>query len=367
MFTVVDQDKSLIHIKDSEIFQENKVCSLNTEIMQKTKKRLDNLTKPLGSLGKLEEIVYRISGITGELFPKVDKKAIVIFCADNGVVDEGVSSCPKIVTATVTRNFTRGITGVNVLSRHSGAEVIVVDIGVDDDIFLEGVLNKKIRKSTSNMAKGPAMSRKEAIKSIEIGIETVFELKEKGYNLLGTGEMGIGNTSTSSAVSSILANIDLSLMVGVGSGLSIQAFENKKKIIAQSIELNKPNPNDPIDVLSKVGGFDIGGIAGAYIGAAMCGIPIVMDGFISQAAALLAIKIEPRVKEFIFPSHGSAEPGSRLILAELGIKPYLNLDMRLGEGTGAALGFHLIDAAIAAYTQMGTFEDAEIKQYEPLK
>lgn len=342
-----------------------KINILNSDIMKTVQNRLDNLTKPLGSLGVLEEIVCRISGIKEEYFPKIDRKAILIFCADNGIVDEGVSSCPKVVTSIVTKNFTRGITGINVLSKLAGAEIVVVDVGVDDDINIEGIYNRKIRKGTSNMAKGPAMSRNEAIKAIETGIEIVSKQKDRGINLLGTGEMGIGNTSTSSAVSSVLANIELSLMVGIGSGLSNQALENKRKILSKAIEINNPNPNDPIDVLSKVGGFDIAAIAGAYIGAAIHRIPIVMDGFIAQTAALVATKIEPKVKDYIFASHGSAEPGSALILKSLGMKPYLDLGMRLGEGTGAALGFHILDAAVATYTNMGTFEDAHIEQYEP--
>ncbi len=331
----------------------------------KAQKRLDNLTKPLGSLGKLEDIVKQLAGINKNEFPVVDKKAIVIMCADNGVTDEGVSSCPKSVTASVTRNFTRGITGVNTLSRHSGADIVVVDIGVDDNIACNGVVNRKIRKGTSNMAREAAMSRQEAIQAIETGIDMVCELAKKGYNLLGTGEMGIGNTSTSSAVATVLTGSTVEEMVGRGAGLSNEGLKHKIEVIKKSIDINLPDPADPIDVVAKVGGFDIAGLAGCFIGAAACRIPILIDGFISAVAALVAVRLKPEVKAFLLPSHGSAEPGNKTVMAELGFEPFLNLDMRLGEGTGAALGFHIIDAAVAAYMNMGTFEDASITQYEP--
>ena len=345
----------------------NSINSLNIDIIDKAQKRLDSLTKPLGSLGRLEDIVKQVCGITGELYPEVDKKAIVVMCADNGVVEEGVSSCPKSVTASVTRNLTRGITGVNVFSRHTGSELVVVDIGVDDDINIEGVLNRKIRNGTRNMVKEPTMTREETIKAIETGIEVVSNLKSRGINLLGTGEMGIGNTTTSSAVSAVLTGAPLEYMVGKGSGLTHTALENKISIIKRAIEINKPDPNDPVDVLAKVGGFDIAGLVGCFLGAACHRIPILIDGFISATAALTAVRIKPEARNFIFPSHSSAEPGNKIIMEALEFEPMLNLGMRLGEGTGAALAFHIIDAAFAAYTQMGTFDDAEIKQYKPIE
>jgi nicotinate-nucleotide--dimethylbenzimidazole phosphoribosyltransferase len=295
-----------------------------------------------------------------------NNKATIIMCADNGVVDEGVSSCPKNVTASVTYNFTRGITGINVFSKLTNAETIIVDIGVDGDLPYDVILNRKIRRGTRNMAKGPAMTREEAIGAILTGIEIVKDLKEKGINLLGTGEMGIGNTSTSSAVSTVFTDSPVEIMVGKGSGLTYESFEHKIEIIKKSIEINRPLPDDPIDVVSKVGGFDIAGLAGCFIGAAIYRVPIMIDGFISAAAALTAVKIHPGVRDFIFPSHGSAEPGTQIIMNALQMEPMLNLNMRLGEGTGAALGFLLMDAAIAAYTQMGSFDDAKIEQYKPL-
>lgn len=345
----------------------DEIGGLYTGMMVKAQARLDSLTKPLGSLGRLEDIARQIVGITGDLFPKVDKKTVVIMCADNGVVEEGVSSCPKSVTSAVTQNFVKGITGINVFTKHTGADIVVVDMGVDDDIDCPGVLNRKIRKGTWNIAKGPAMTREEAVKAIETGISVVKELKEKGINLLGTGEMGVGNTTTSSAIASVLSNTSVECMVGKGAGLTKEGLYSKIGVVKKAIEVNKPDPADPIDVLAKLGGFDIAGLTGCFIGAAACRIPILIDGFISSAAALTAVKIEPGVKDFIFPSHGSAEPGSKKIMEALGLEPMLNLGMRLGEGTGAALAFHIIDAAMTAYTCMGTFGDAEIDQYEPLE
>ncbi|WP_010247533.1 nicotinate-nucleotide--dimethylbenzimidazole phosphoribosyltransferase [Acetivibrio cellulolyticus] len=342
------------------------IGKLDEKFMAEAQVRLDSLTKPIGSLGKLEEVVRRIVGITGKLYPKVDKKTVIIMCADNGVVEEGVSSCPKSVTSSVTRNFTKGITAVNVLSKCANADIAVVDIGVDDDINCDGIINRKIRKGTWNIAKGPAMERDEAIKAIEAGIDIVRCLCEKGVNLLGTGEMGVGNTTTSSAVSSVLTGIDVEVMVGRGAGLTSEGMTNKIEVIRKAIEINKPDPKDPIDVLAKLGGLDIAGLVGCFIGAARYRIPILIDGFISATAALCAVAIKPEVRNYMFPSHGSAEPGSRKVLEALGMEPFLNLDMRVGEGTGAAIAFQLIDCAFAAYTQMGTFGDAKIEQYVPL-
>jgi len=343
----------------------NKIGSLDKASMEAAQTRLDSLTKPLGSLGKLEEIVVRLAGINRCTNPKVDNRAVVIMCADNGVVDEGVSSCPKSVTASVTNNFTRGITGINVFTRLTGARTVIVDIGVDADLQYSVILNRKIRKGTWNMAKGPAMTREEAIIGIKTGIDIIKDLKTQGVNLLGTGEMGIGNTSTSSAISAVLTGSPVEEVVGIGSGLSKKAYQNKIEVIKRAIEVNQPNPKDPIDVLAKVGGFDIAGLTGCFLGAAIYRIPIVIDGFISAVAALLAVRIHPGARDFMLPSHGSAEPGSKAVMKELDMEPMLNLNMRLGEGTGAALGFQLIDAAIAAYTQMGSFDDANIEQYVP--
>lgn len=341
------------------------ITGLDMKAQELAQARLDSLTKPLGSLGRLEDIVRQTAGITGKARPCVDKKTIVIMCADNGVVEEGVSSCPKSVTAAVTQNFMKGITGVNVLSSHAGADIVVVDVGVDAKLEAEGILDKKIRMGTGNIANGPAMSRDEAVKAIEAGIEMVFELHEKGVDLLGTGEMGIGNTTTSSAITAVLTGKPLEPLVGRGSGLCDKDLDHKINVIKRAIEVNKPDPADPLDVLSKLGGLDIAGLTGCYIGAAACRLPIVIDGFIASTAALIAVRLKSEVKQFMFAAHGSAEPGSNAVLEAIGLEPLLRLGMRLGEGTGAAVAFHIIDAAFAAYNGMGTFGDAEIEQYKP--
>lgn len=348
-----------------DIFGLRRIAALDACAMEAAKTRWDSRTKPLGSLGRLEELVVKLAGINGTVSPAADKKSIVIMCADNGVVEENVSSCPKSVTASVTCNFTRGITGINVFSRITNASLSIVDIGVDADLPYSQILNRKIRKGTWNMAKGPAMTREEAIRGIRTGIDLVGELKMKGFNLIGTGEMGIGNTSTSSAVSSVLTGVAPQKLVGYGSGLSEEAYINKIQVINRAIEVNRPDKADPIDVLAKVGGFDIAGLTGCFLGAALYGVPVVIDGFISAAAALIAVSMEPKAREYMLPSHGSAEPGFSVVMDALGMEPLLKLEMRLGEGTGAALGFQLIDSALAAYNQMGSFEDAEITQYIP--
>ncbi|MCX7841598.1 MAG: nicotinate-nucleotide--dimethylbenzimidazole phosphoribosyltransferase [Clostridia bacterium] len=343
------------------------IGDLHKDLMDKAQARLDNLTKPIGSLGRLEEIVKQLVGITGDLNPVVDKKTVIIMCADNGVVEEGVTQTTKDVTATVTRNFTKGFTGINVLSRHANSDILIVDIGVDADLGCEGIMDCKVRRGTWNIAKGPAMTREEAIKCIETGINIVGDLKKQGINMLGTGEMGIGNTTTSSAIAIVLTDSPVEEMVGRGAGLTSEGLQRKISVVRKAIEVNKPDKNDPIDVLAKLGGFDIAGLVGCYLGAAAYRLPILIDGFISAAAALIAVNIKREAKNYIFPSHGSAEPGTGAIMKALGLQPMLNLGMRLGEGTGAALAFHIIDAAVAAYREMGTFQDAQVEKYIPLK
>lgn len=330
------------------------------ESMSLAKERLDSLVKPLGSLGKLEEAAIKLSGISGSLHNPVEKKCIIVMSSDNGIVEEGVSSSPQSVTASQTINFVKGIAGISILAKQSKADIKVIDIGINADISYPGIIDKKIRKGTWNIAKGPAMSYDEAIKSLETGIEIVGELADEGYSLLGTGEMGIGNTSTSSALAVSLIGCDVEAVVGKGAGLTENDFVKKKEIIRKSISINKPVNSDPLDVLSKVGGFDIGGMAGCFIGAAYYRMPILIDGFISAASALLAYRLNPFVADYMFPSHCSAEPGFMVIMKELGMSPFLNLNMRLGEGTGTALAFNIIEAANAIAENMATFEEASI-------
>jgi len=344
-----------------------KITGLDEKAQKAAQTRLDSLTKPLGSLGRLEDLVRQVAGITGQVRPCIDRKTIVIMCADNGVVEEGVSSCPKSVTASVTENLTRGITGVCVLGKNAGADIHIVDIGVDAELGRKGIVNRKIRRGTWNIAKGPAMTREEAVRAIETGIEAVTGLVQEGVQLFGTGEMGIGNTTTSSAVAAVITGKPAEEVVGRGSGLTDAGLSHKTEVIKKSIEVNKPDRNDPIDVLAKLGGFDIAGLTGCFLGAAALRKPIFIDGFISSVAALIAYRLKPEAREYMIASHGSAEPGSRAVLDAIGLEPLLMLGMRLGEGTGAAVAFHIIDAAFAAYNRMGTFDDALIEQYKPLE
>ncbi|MBP7073537.1 MAG: nicotinate-nucleotide--dimethylbenzimidazole phosphoribosyltransferase [Clostridia bacterium] len=331
------------------------------ESKKEAAERLDKLVKPIGSLGKLEDIAVKISGITGKQKNSFEKKVTIIMASDNGVAEEGVSAAPQAVTALMTINFLKGITGVCVLSKHAGADIRVVDIGVGSDLEYPGLISRKIRKGTSNMVKGPAMSREEAISAIETGIEMVSQLVKEGYSLFGTGEMGIGNTSTASAVAMAFLGCSAEEAVGKGVGLTEEGYANKKSVIERAISINKPDPYDPIDVLSKVGGFDIAGMTGCFLGAAYCRVPIVIDGFISAAAALAAYRINPLVRDYIIPSHLSEEPGYILVINEIGLEPMLDLNMRLGEGSGCPLAFNIIEAAEAIISDMATFEEATIR------
>lgn len=323
-------------------------------------KRIDNLTKPIGSLGELEEIGAKIAGITGKIHNEISKKNIIIMCADNGVVEEGVSACPQHLTYTVTNNYTKGITGVCVLSKFTNTDLTIVDIGVNGDFNNPKIIDKKIAYGTKNITKEPAMSREETISAIEVGIETVDKLVKEGYDLFGTGEMGIGNTATSAAVLSVISGLSIETVTGKGSGLTEEQFENKKTVLKKAIMVNNPNPNDVIDVLGKVGGFDIAGLCGCYLGAAKNRVPIVIDGFIASAAALCAYKLNPLVRDFIFPSHLSAEPGAIYMMRELQLEPILNLKMRLGEGSGCPLAFNVIEGALYTINNMATIEEANI-------
>ncbi|MDO6355305.1 nicotinate-nucleotide--dimethylbenzimidazole phosphoribosyltransferase [Caloramator sp. CAR-1] len=333
---------------------------LDKDAVEMAWKHIDNLTKPIGSLGILEEIGARFAGITGKLHNKVKKKNIVIMAADNGVVEEGVSCAPKFITKVVTENFTRGITGVCVLAKQAGADLTIVDIGVDADFNNPKILNKKIAYGTKNIAKEAAMSYEDAIRAVEVGIEVVDKLVMDGVDLLGTGEMGIGNTTTSAAVLCALSGLSPDIVVGKGAGLTDEQHKNKINVVKKALETNKPDRNDPIDVISKVGGFDIAGLTGCFLAAAKNRVPIVIDGFISSAAALCAVRLNPLVKDYIFPSHLSAEPGAVYMMKELGLEPMINLKMRLGEGSGCPLAFMIIEAALAIVNEMGTFEEANI-------
>jgi len=333
---------------------------LYSDCLKEAWERIDNLAKPIGSLGGLEEIVVKITGITGKFNNNIHKKNIIIMCSDNGVIEEGVSACPQKTTAIVTNNFTKNITGVCKLAKHANSEITVVDVGVNADFNNKNIINRKIAYGTKNIAIEAAMTKEEAIKAIEVGIETVRRLVLAGYDLLGTGEMGIGNTTTSAAVLSVLSGINSDLVVGKGSGLTEKQYENKKNVVRRAINVNSPDKNDVIDILSKVGGFDIAALCGCFLGAASFRVPIVIDGFISSCAALCAYRINSLSKEYMFPSHLSAEKGASYIMKELNLSPMLNLNMRLGEGSGCALAFNVIGAALYTINNMATFKESEI-------
>ncbi|MGL4730266.1 MAG: nicotinate-nucleotide--dimethylbenzimidazole phosphoribosyltransferase [Clostridium sp.] len=330
------------------------------ETMVNTKVLLDSLAKPIGSLGILEEIAIKIAGITGKVHNELPKKNIIIMCGDNGVVDEGVSTCPQEVTETVTYNFVKGITGVCALSKFTNTELTIVDLGIKCDMDSEKILNKKISYGTKNMTKEPAMTREDAIKAIETGIEIVDNLVKEGYTVLGTGEMGIGNTTTSAAVLSVLSGLEVDKVTGKGSGLTEEQLIHKKNVIKKAIKINKPNKEDIVDVIRKVGGYDIAGLCGCFLGAAKNRVPIVIDGFIASAAALCAQRMHENCREYMFPSHLSAEPGAKYMMEELKLEPILNLKMRLGEGSGCPLAFNIMEAALYTMRNMATFEDAKI-------
>lgn len=336
---------------------------LKKEFFDMAWKRLNNLTKPQGSLGKLEEIAAKLVAIYENPMPEIKKKAVLVFASDHGVTQEGVSAYPKEVTAQMVFNFLRGGAGINVLARHAGAEVVVVDVGIDYDFEkVNGLISKKVVKGTGNIAKGPALTRGDAMKCIEIGIEVVKEYHSKGYNLFATGEMGIGNTTPSSAVVSVLTNSPVEEVTGKGTGIDEETFKRKVGVIKRAIEINKPDASDPVDVLSKVGGPEIGAIAGVVLCCASLRIPVVVDGFISTAGALMAYCINPVVKDYIFVSHNSVEKGHKRALDFMGLKPLLDLNLRLGEGTGAALAMTIIEAGLKIYREMATFDEAGVSK-----
>lgn len=342
-----------------------KVRPLDEKAMEGARKRWDSIAKPLHSLGELENMLTQIAGITGTSEVRVEKKAVVAMCADNGVVEEGVTQTGQEVTAVVAENFLEGTTTCCVMCRQCGAELFPVDVGMVTDTKVRTDL--KVAYGTRNMTREPAMTRDQAIRGIEAGIAMAEELKEKGYQVLATGEMGIGNTTTSSAVAAVLLGKPVEDMTGRGAGLTSEGLVRKINAIKKAIALNNPDRSDAIDVLAKVGGLDIAGMAGVFIGGAALGMPVVMDGFISCVSALIAIKICPQVSDHILASHVSKEPAAQLILKELGKEAIIHAGMCLGEGTGAVALFPMMDLSCAVYNSMSTFGDINVEQYEELK
>lgn len=334
---------------------------LRQSAMCEAKARLDTLIKPIGSLGRIEDLAIQLAGITGNVIGSYSRKATVIFCADNGVYEEGVSAAPQVITLTQSLNFQKGVTGIGVLSKLSGSDMVVVDIGINSDLVSDHMLNRKIRKGTSNLAKMPAMSREEALRALAVGFDQAGSLHAAGYTVIGTGEMGLGNTTTASLVILSLTGCTVDDAAGKGAGLSTEAFLHKKQVIQRAYAMHRPDSDDPIDVLAKVGGFDIAGIAGLFLGAAYYRMPVVVDGVISAAAALAAYRLCPDAKLYMVPSHLSEEPGYALAMRAMSLAPYFHLGMRLGEGTGCPFAFLLIDAAERVIRDMATFSQANME------
>ncbi len=341
----------------------SKIKIPDPEFTKKAQEKLDGLTKPQGSLGRLEELARQIAAIRGDLSPGINKKVVVVMAADHGVVDEGVSAYPKEVTPQMVYNFLAGGAAINVLAKHVGAEVVIVDIGVAADFKEDPLLIvKKIGRGTANMARGPAMSREQAVQSLEAGITVAQDLIKAGYDIIATGDMGIGNTTSSSAIASVICGVDVESVTGYGTGIDEKGFKNKVEIIKKAIQVNKPVGSDGIDVLSKIGGYEIGGIAGMILCCAANKIPVVIDGFISGAGALIAHAISAESAHYMFASHCSVEKGHKIVLDKIGLKAMFDFNMRLGEGTGAALGINIAEASIKILNGMATFSQAGVSE-----
>lgn len=341
------------------------ICAPDEAAMEESRRHWDGIAKPLGSLGKLEQALVQIAGIQRTPVVHIDKKALVIMCADNGVVCEGISQTGQEVTAIVAENFLDEKSCAAIMCKNSGTDIFPIDIGMAEDT--PRVEKRKIAYGTANMAEGPAMTRRQAEDAVAVGIQKVCELKEAGYQILATGEMGIGNTTTSSAMAAVLLDLPVETVTGRGAGLSTEGVQHKIAVIRSAIRKNQPDAADPMDVLAKVGGFDIAGLTGVFLGGAAFGIPAVIDGFISAVAALTAVRIAPACADYILASHVSKEPAAKLLLEELGKSAFLTCDMCLGEGTGAVALFPLLDFASDIYHKMSTFADIRVEAYEHLE
>ena len=338
---------------------------LDETAMRAAGARQDRLTKPRGSLGRLEELSILLAGMKADPFPSVERKAVIVMAADHGVAQEGVSAYPSDVTAQMVLNFVRGGAAINVLAHQARARVTVVDIGVNADFEqMPGLVRRKVRCGTRNMAQGPAMTREEAGQALQVGVDVLNEEAANGLDLVATGDMGIGNTTPSSAITAVMTGLPVAQVVGRGTGIDDQGLERKIKVIEQALQVNQPDRNDALDVLHKVGGLEIAGLAGVMIAAASRRIPIVVDGFISTASAMIAVSLAPGVREYLISSHQSVEIGHQAMLKHLKLKPLLDLNLRLGEGTGSALAFHLIEASTRILREMATFEEAGVSDKE---
>ena len=336
---------------------------LDAKSMAAAKARQDTLTKPTGSLGRLEELSMRIVGMQGKPLPQIKQKAVIVMAADHGVTARGTSAYPQEVTAEMVLNFLHGGAGINVISRQVGARVVIVDMGVAKKLESNPeLISRRIAAGTQDMSKGPAMTVAQATRSVEAGIEIVVTEIKKGLDIVATGDMGIGNTTASAAICAVMTGKTAAEVTGRGTGLDDQQLQQKIMIIDEAITLNKPDFSKPLEVLAKVGGFEIGGLAGVILGAASLRVPVIIDGFISGAAALIAAGLCPQCKDYMIAGHCSVEPGHKIILQHLDLKPLLDLEMRLGEGTGAALAMSFAEISVRILTEMATFTEAGVAE-----
>jgi nicotinate-nucleotide--dimethylbenzimidazole phosphoribosyltransferase len=342
----------------------NNIEPQNQQARQQAQDRLDQLIMPHWALGRMMDMALDLAGMTGSINPPVARRKIVAMAGDHGIAKSGVSLFPQEVTVQMAQGFVAGVAGVSVLARQSGTEVVLVDMGIAGDLdekTAAAVIDRKIARGTNNFSEGPAMTREQALKAVEAGIEVACDLAES-TDVFGTGELGIGNTSPSSAIVATLCNIPVADAVGRGTGLDDEQLQHKIAVIEKGVKLNRPDPQDPIDVLAKVGGFEIAGIAGLILGAALKKKPVIVDGFISTAGALVAAKLCPLACEYMFSAHRSVEKGQVAALAALGKEPLLDLNFRLGEGTGAAVAMNLVEGAVAIMTEMATFAEAAVSK-----
>ncbi len=332
--------------------------------MERARERWNSVAKPLHSLGLLEDAVVKIAGIKGSECFELKKRVAVVMCADNGVVSEGVTQTDSAVTAVVAAEAAAGRSSVNCLAAVYGAEVLTVDMGMKAPV--PGVLDRRIAAGTGNIADGPAMSRDEAERAVAAGIDIMRGLKENGTDIVAAGEMGIGNTATSAAVASALLNLPPELTVGRGAGIDGEGFKRKIHAVRRALEINRPDPDDPMEVLSKLGGFDIAGMTGLFLGGAVYGTPVIIDGLISLAAAALAVKIAPMSREYMLASHASKEPAAKTLAERLGLSPVITAGLALGEGTGALMLLPLLDGALAVYNGAHRFDELPMERYVEL-
>lgn len=336
------------------------IAPLDSRAMSRAKARLDGLLKPCGSLGRLEQLAIQLAGMRGLYGHQVDRKQIIVMAADHGVFDEGVAISPRAVTMIQAVNMVKGVTGVCVLATNAGAEVKIVDVGIDSET-LPGVIDMKVARGSGNIAREAAMTRQQAEDLLIASATLALQQAASGVKVFGVGELGIANTTPAAAMVSVFTDSDPEQVVGIGANFPSEQLHHKVAVVRRAIETNQPDGSDGIDVLAKVGGFDLVGMTGVMLGAAAAGLPVVLDGFLSYASALAACRIEPKVRDYLIPSHLSAEKGAIIALNHLQLEPYLQMDMRLGEGSGAALAMHLVDAACAMYNNMGSLAESNIE------